>query len=155
MKFFFLLLECRSAMHSTSYVALFCLATAALCAPSVHPQAMGQAAQPEDLIGELEQVQATEQKGSAEKLRVMLEMARNQKAMMAQLRRVGGQAHRAEQERDAAQQAELSQCRADLSSANARLTKLRRPRVSDLHRLLSPRGAMLGRHPPFATLRLF
>jgi len=106
---------------------LFCLAAAVLYMPSVHASATGQGAPDEALVGEVEQ------------------MAQNQKIMMAQLRRVGGQAHKAEEERDTAQLAELSQCRADLSSATSKLQGLRSPRVSDLHRLLSPRGPGGGR----------
>ena len=91
-----------------------------------------------DLVSDLEKVQMVEErsekKGSLEKLRVMQEMARTQETAMAA-------AQRAETERDRAQQAELSQCQADLSTAREKLQGVKRPGVDDLHRLLSPRGA--------------
>ena len=124
----------------------------ALCLPIMATEAVPD----EDLLGELEKVEVTQQKsreieqqGSQEKLRVMEQMAQNQKRMMAQMSQLGSAVKEESQQRHDAGQADLQRCRRELDDARTRLHGRGDAGVADLHSLLAPRGVYP--LPPFSV----
>ena len=94
-----------------------------------------------DLLAALENAEVAQQKGSEEKLRVMEQMAQNQKHMMTQMSDLGGMVKKVGDEGKDTRQTDLQHCRRELHNVRTRLRGTGGEGVADLHSLLAPRGS--------------